>query len=232
MKKTTRNTRGLGARVLGGMASLAMAASAFGQLTVTQSNPITINDDAPATPSPSVIDLGKSNILGSVEKVSVTLNNLTHSYANDVGVLLVYTNGNVTKTVVLMNNAGGGQPVNGATLTFDAGASGPLPQFSAISSRAYLPSNYGGNASFLDPNAPPAPYGSLSDFIGLNPTNGAWKLYVQDDSPLNTGSLGSWSLNLWTAPNIAAATNKVRIAENGSATLNLTVGSSSTNAGN
>src|ERR1044071_4358579 len=121
MKNTTRNTRGLGAWVLGGMASLAMVASAFGQAAVTQATPITINDNAPATPSPSVIDLTKSNLLGSVEKVSVTLNNLAHSYANDVGVLLVYTNGATTKTVVLMNNAGGGQPVNG-TLTLDASA--------------------------------------------------------------------------------------------------------------
>src|SRR5579872_4540877 len=134
MKKHTRNTQGPGAWVLGGVASVLMCVSALGQYAATGPS-ITINDNSPGTPYPSTIDLTKSNILGTIEKVTVTLNNVKHGYANDIGVLLVAPDGT---DVVLMRNAGGGQPINGATLTFDdSGAA--LPQFSAIGSGTYAP---------------------------------------------------------------------------------------------
>src|SRR5579862_8284802 len=115
MKKRTRNIRSACGWVLGGVASVLMCVPAFGQYVVS-GPPITINDNAPATPYPSTLDLTKSNILGTIEKVTVTLNNVKHGYANDVGVLRVAPDGS---NVVLMRNAGGGQPINGANLTFD-----------------------------------------------------------------------------------------------------------------
>ncbi len=195
-----------------------MAMSALGQYVATQPAVIAINDNQPAAPSPSVIDLTSSNIVGTIEKVTVTLNNLNHDYVNDVGVLLVGPGGNV----VLMNNSGGGYPISGATLTFDASAPSILPQFSQIGSGTYKPGDYtpGGTASFLSPsapgpNAPAGPYGTLGSFAGQNP-NGVWRLYVQDDAPLNTGSLGSWTLNLYTTPVVTMTNPAVTLAENAS----------------
>src|SRR6266576_3398618 len=89
MKKQSRNTRGPGAWFLGGVASLLMCVSAFGQYVATQTTPITIPDSGTATPYPSSIDLTKSNITGVIEKVSVTVNGLTHPSAPDLGFLLV-----------------------------------------------------------------------------------------------------------------------------------------------
>ena len=195
-----------------------MVVSALGQYVATQPAGVVINDNQPAAPSPSVIDLTSSNIVGTIEKVTVTLNSLSHGYANDVGVLLVGPGG----TVVLMNNSGGGYPINGATLTFDASAPSILPQFSQIGSGTYKPGDYtpGGTASFLSPsapgpNAPAGPYGTLGSFAGQNP-NGVWKLYLQDDAPLNTGSLGSWTLNLYTTPVVTMTNPAVTLTENAS----------------
>src|SRR6266404_2644837 len=127
MKKHSRNTRGLCAWVLGGVASLSMCVSALGQYTATQTTPITINDNSTATPYPSTIDLTKSNILGKIEGIVVTVNNLTHPYAPDIGLLLVGPNSNA---VVLMSGAGGNPSgsaaLNGVTLSFRDGAAATL----------------------------------------------------------------------------------------------------------
>src|SRR5581483_6787584 len=227
MKKHSRNAGGFGAWVLGGMASAMVCMSALGQYVAIQPAGITINDNAPGSPYPSVIDLTKSNIVGTIEKVTVTLNNVKHGYANDVGVLLVAPDGS---NVVLMRNGGGGQPINGATLTFDD-AGGALPQFSAIGSGTYAPSDFDSATDFPG-GAPAHPYGAnLGGLAGSTP-NGKWSLYVQDDSPVNSGTIDSWTLNLYTTPLLSLATNLVYLGENGgSGNLALTLQDSSVPAG-
>jgi subtilisin-like proprotein convertase family protein len=202
-----------------------MAMSALGQVTVTQPAAITINDNAPATPYPSTVVV--SNVPGVIEKVTVTLNNVTHGYANDIGLLLVGPGG--TNTAVLVNNAGGGASLNGASFTIDPLATAALPQFSALTSGGtFAPGDYSGTA-FPAP-APGLPYGTLAGFTSA-PANGTWSLYALDGSPLNSGSIGSWSLNLYTTPGVTLATNVVTLAENGSATLNVNVSSASVDPG-
>ena len=140
MKKHTRNTRGPGAWVLGGVASLLMCVSAFGQYVATQSTAITIPDSGTGNPYPSTIDLTKSNILGTVEKVSVTVNNLTHPSAPDVGLLLMGPN---NKGVVLMSGSGGNPSgsaeLDNATLIFSDDASGGLPASLSRFTQIHLP---------------------------------------------------------------------------------------------
>src|SRR5260370_13491911 len=135
MKKHTRNTRGHGAWVLGGVASVMMCMSAFGQYAATQSTAIVIPDSGTASPYPSTIDLTRSNVLGVIEGVIVTANNLTHPYAPDVGLLLVGPN---NKAVVLMSGAGGNPSgsaaLNNASLTFSDGATAFLPASSPLGS--------------------------------------------------------------------------------------------------
>src|SRR5215470_11979645 len=115
MKNQSRKTRGLGVWVLGGVASLLMCVSAFGQYVATQSTPISIPDSGTGTPYPSKIDLTSSNITGVIEKVSVTVNGLTHPSAPDLGFLLVGPN---SKAVVLLSGSGasssGSAPLNNA----------------------------------------------------------------------------------------------------------------------
>ena len=66
-------------------------------------------------------------------------------------------------------------------------------------------------APVIPVSPPPPPYGStLSVFNGSNP-NGAWQLFVQDDTPLDSGTnYDGWILNLTLAsPVIGAADNRI-----------------------
>lgn len=241
MKKHTRNTRGPGAWVLGGVASVLMCVSAFGQYVATQPTAITIPDSGTGNPYPSTIDLTRSNILGTIEKVSVTVNNVTHPYAPDVALLLVGPNG---KGVVLMSNAGGSSTggntvLSGETFVFSDDASGGAPTTSPlVSGSSYKPTNNGSDNGALSfpASAPTPPYATtLTSAFGGSSPNGVWSLYVLDTQAGPPTSLspqvGSWSLSLNTTPTVALSTNLVRVAEGGSATLNLTVQSSSVAAG-
>src|SRR6185503_15011379 len=73
---------------------------------------ITIPDNASGTPYPSTITV--SGITGTVTKVTVTLSNMSHTFPDDVDVLLV---GPGNKKVMLMSDAGGDPDISGVTLT-------------------------------------------------------------------------------------------------------------------
>lgn len=178
----------------------------FGAPPFTSTNPgsITIPDSGNGSPYPSTIDV--SGVSGSVTKVTVTLNSLSHTYPADIGVLLV---GPAGQSVVLMRTCGGGNDVNGVTLTFDDAASNALPFGEGsppITSGTYKPTDQGLERTF----PAPAPYGAptgttLSIFNSLDP-NGAWSLYVEDFSEEDSGSIaGGWSLRI----EIAAVENQI-----------------------
>ena len=207
--------------------------SALGQYSVTQPTAITINDDAVATPYPSSIYLTNANLVGAIEKVTVTVNSLTHPYAPDIGLLLVGPNGHA---IVLMSGSGGNPSgsaaLDKASLTFSDDASASLPVASPlVSGSSYKPTD-NANLSFPSP-APTTGYAATlsAAFASGNP-NGVWSLYVLDDTPgpatSVTPSIGSWTLNLYTTPMLALGTNTVYLAENGNAvTVNFTVQDSS-----
>jgi subtilisin-like proprotein convertase family protein len=184
--------------------------------TFSNTNPITINDGAdecpdgepattpaPASPYPSPIVVSG---LGTMSDVNVTLTGLTHTFPDDVDVLLV---GPAGQSTLLMADTGDGNAnaVSGVDLTFDDAAGDSLPDEGQIVSGTYKPTlgtaNFGCAVptSFPTP-APAGPYGppSLAVFNGTNP-NGSWSLYVIDDSALDTGSIsGGWSLDISAPP--------------------------------
>src|ERR1700747_2449643 len=82
-------------------------------VTFSNTAPITINDNASATPYPSTITLGSLGIID----LNVTVTGLTHGFPEDIGILLVGPGG---QKVVLMNNTGGINPITvPITITFD-----------------------------------------------------------------------------------------------------------------
>ncbi|GIV98402.1 MAG: hypothetical protein KatS3mg057_3059 [Herpetosiphonaceae bacterium] len=151
----------------------------------------------PATPYSSTLTVAA--ITGKVTKVTVTLNDLSHTWPDDVDILLVGPGG---QAVLLMSDAGGDNALSNATLTFDDAAAVALPDSTAISSGSYRPANYTGNDgtgdSFSDP-APAAPYATtLGVFNNLDP-NGPWRLFLFDDGSGYGGSLGGgWQLAITT----------------------------------
>jgi len=133
--------------------------------------------------------------MGTVTNVTVSLNNLNHTFPDDVDVLLVGPGG---QRVLLMSDTGGGFDVTNVTLTFDDAAANNLPNNAQIVSGTYQPTNFGGGDTFPAP-APAGPYGAaLSAFNGINP-NGTWSLYVVDDAFGDIGNFnGGWTLNITT----------------------------------
>ena len=155
---------------------------------------ITINDFAPATPYPSVINV--SAVSGTVSKVTATVSNLSHGNINDVSMLLVGPSGSNT---LLMAKIGGDHVISGVNLTFDD--AGPALTGNAPVSGTYRPTQFATDipfpASSNGPGLLPGPFGTtLSVFTNTNP-NGAWSLYVLDDTALDAGTISNgWSLSV------------------------------------
>lgn len=162
--------------------------------TATFSNlsPIVIPDSGIATPYPSSINV--TGLSGGVTQVTVTLIGLTHTFPDDLDILLVGPQG---QNVILMSDAGDGFDVNNVILTFNDFSQSLLPNSSQIVSGTFQPTNYELTDIFPSP-APPPPYGSaLSVFNGIDP-NGVWNLFVFDDFVVDSGSILGWTLNITT----------------------------------
>src|SRR5439155_15350865 len=110
----------------------------------------------PAATYPSQITF--SGLPGTIVSMKVNLIGLTHTGPADLDVLLVGPTG---VAVILMSDAGGGNPIQGISLFF-ADSGGPLPA-SNLTTGLYQPTNFPdavtGPDVFPAP-APPGPYGS------------------------------------------------------------------------
>jgi uncharacterized repeat protein (TIGR01451 family) len=169
---------------------------------------ITIPDVGKASVYPSLIAV--SGVSGIVNKVTVTLLGYHHTWPDDVDVLLVGPTG---QKVMLMSDCGGGNALNGVTLTFDSDAISSVPDNSSIPSGTYKPTNIDTTSDNFPAPAPSGPFGSaLAAFNGLNP-NGNWSLYVQDDGSLDSGSIAQgWTLSL-TVSNLACCDCSRNVAD-------------------
>ncbi|PSF35666.1 hypothetical protein C7H19_15605 [Aphanothece hegewaldii CCALA 016] len=186
----------------------------------SNSNSITINDSSAASPYPSEINV--SGLTGLITKVTVTLNNISHTYPDDVDILLVGPNGQKT---ILMSDVGGSSDLNGVNLTFSQTAAASLPDLGQITSKTYKPTDIGSGDTFATP-APAGPYDANLGVFNNTGANGIWKLYVVDDANLDTGSIaGGWQLAIQTQPTIptpAISINDISIIEGNSGTKNAT----------
>ena len=169
----------------------------------SNTNQITIIDDAPATNYPANVTV--SGINGAVNKITATLANLNHANIADVNILLV---GPAGQREILMGHAGGNTAVSNATVTFDDATAASIP-IGGLASGTYKPTQSGVVATYPPP-APGGPYGTnLSGFIGSNP-NGTWSLYVLDNQALDDGAISNgWSLTFSTFTAVPAAADLV-----------------------
>jgi hypothetical protein len=135
-----------------------------------------------------------------VSSLAVTINGFTHTFPNDVDMLLVGPGG---QAFVIQSDAGGSVDTNTGYLISDFG-SVPMPDNALLGSGHYRPTNHGSGDPFAapapaGPYAEPAPAGTstfASVFGGTNP-NGNWSLYVVDDANLDGGSIaGGWCVTV------------------------------------
>lgn len=168
------------------IALAAATAAAEAALDCTQSNntqKITINDFASATPYPSVRFY--STVSLPVTNVQVQIKGFTHSYPQDVRMMLRGPDGT---TCLLMAKVGGQLPVSGLNFNFDD--SGIAVPAMSLASTTYKPTDGGASGTFYPP-APASPYGTtLSVFNGTD-SYGAWTLWVEDDAVLNSGLIAN-----------------------------------------
>ena len=155
----------------------------------------------PAVPYPS--NVSASFPTGTkVKDVNVTLRNYSHTFPDDVDVLLVHSGKNRT----IMSDVGGSEDVNNITLKLDDEASnGHLPDDSILSGGTFKPTNVTEDGSDAIDNFDfPAPNNvstnsALSGFDGLS-ARGAWKLFVQDDADDDCGRFGGgWTVQIKAA---------------------------------
>ncbi|MEY4385507.1 MAG: hypothetical protein RLY20_790 [Verrucomicrobiota bacterium] len=169
----------------------------------TNAAAITIPDSGPSPTYPSTINV--SGLGGTITNVTVTLRNLTHTWASDADVLLVSPSG---QAMVLMSDCGDG-PANNVTLTLTDAAAQAMPS-SGLTTGTYHPTDYvdssPGGDTYPSP-APSSPYAAnFAVFSGIG-ANGTWSLYVVDDGAGDSGSLaGGWSLTLTTVQPSGAQT--------------------------
>jgi len=163
--------------------------------TQTFSNPalIEIPESGEATPYPSTIDV--TGLVGPIEKITVTLFNISHTFISDVGAVLVGPDGQAT---FLFDGAGGFDTIVDLTWTFDDDAAEELPAEGPLTSGTFRPGTQFPGDDF--PGVPGAPYpASLAIFNGISP-NGTWSLYVLDFVEGDSGQIaGGWSLDVTTA---------------------------------
>ena len=156
---------------------------------------IRILDNAPGSPYPSIITAANYATTG-VSVQSVRLNGITHTWANDIDILLQSPTG---QNVVLMSDVGGTAAIPaGTTYTFKDGA--PAMNAAALNpSGTYSPTNNGASDNWPapGPGAITQATPTLALFGSTANVNGDWKLFVFDDIGGDFGSIaGGWSINL------------------------------------
>src|SRR5204863_7732362 len=91
-----------------------------------------------------------------VQRVRVTLQGLSHTYPDDLDILLVGPRG---QALVLMSDAGGSTAVTNLDLTLDDLAVAVLPDNGALTGSYYRPADYDVVSTEFPPPAPAGPYG-------------------------------------------------------------------------
>ena len=146
-----------------------------------------------ATPYPSTINV--SGLQGVIAKLEVTLKGLSHTWPDDIDILLV---GPAGQRMRLMSDIGGSIPVTNITLLLSDVGLTNLPDQGPLVSGTFKPTNIGSKDTFPSP-APSSPYNAdLSAFAGLL-GNGDWSLYVVDDGRGDKGSIQAWNLTIMTS---------------------------------
>ncbi|MEP7211517.1 MAG: M36 family metallopeptidase [Acidobacteriota bacterium] len=163
----------------------------------TNSAPITINDNAPASAYPSVM-----NVSGVVfgGRVSVELIGFSHIFPNDVDIMLQGPGG---QSFVVMSDVGGTTGAAPINFTLTDLAANSISDSSRIAAGEYRPTNVGAGDVFAAPApsnpASPAPAGiaSFASVFSGAQVNGDWKLYIVDDTGGDGGTIsGGWKLTV------------------------------------
>ena len=197
--------------IVNGQTGKARANSDQPEAVFTNPATITIPAEGNANPYPSTINV--SGLTGTIStapgSVKVTLNGLSHTFPNDLGIVLVGPTGAallLQSSVTLGSNAG--NPASNVTYTISDSGATRLPADTPLTPGTFKPTAYFTGDSFPAPGpgtnyAHPGPDGGASAtfssvFGGTNP-NGNWNLFIRDFVSGDSGSVsGGWTLEIIT----------------------------------
>ncbi len=189
---------------------------------------VTIRDDNTGSPSPS--NLSVSGLVGRVQDMKARINGLTHGFVDDVGALLHSPD----DLKIRLFCGGTDGSASTASLTFDDAASIIFPSSGAsLPTGTYRPWDYYGSFDAVDNPSGRTFTGdtdlkelalTMGEFRGV-PANGTWKLFMQDFSPGDAGSLSSWQLSFTTVTSTdnVFLTSASTDGGEGSGTINVSV---------
>jgi hypothetical protein len=171
--------------------------------------------DANAVPYPSAIVVAASTS-ATLTKLTVTITGFSHTFPDDVDMLLVGPTG---AKISFWSDVGGTGPpgASNITITVDDAAATQIPDAGPLVNGTFRPSNFGTLLTDQWPAPGPCPTPGSCETDGAAPTgtatfanrfnatnpNGTWNLFIRDDSGGDFGSITSWSLNLTFGPTLA-----------------------------
>ena len=164
-------------------------------------NSISIPTFGTANPYPSIISV--SGVTGPIVDFSLSLNNLSHDWPDDLGAVVVSPTGTA---VLLFSGPGPGAngqvatPVNNLVLTFNQNAATMIPENGPLVSGTYRPGMQEYQETFPAPG-PGTNFGfSFQPFLNENP-NGDWRLFIQDSATDDGGQVANgWSVTFTAVP--------------------------------
>ncbi|MBV9210584.1 MAG: hypothetical protein JOZ52_08145, partial [Acidobacteria bacterium] len=120
------------------------------QTVFTNATAITINDASTATPYPSDITVSglPTSIPAAADAVQVTLNGFSHTFPDDVGIVLVGPTG---AALLLQDGAGDDPDMVNVTYTLSDTGAAFLPSTTAWTAGTYKPTSYFTGDSFPAP---------------------------------------------------------------------------------
>ena len=167
----------------------------------TNSSLITIPQSGAAAPYPA--SLLVECVPGTVKHLAVTLDGLSHSFPDDVDILLVSPTG---ASVKLLSDCGGNLKLTNIVLSYSDTATERLPDALRIFPGTYRPTDYAPADTFPSPAPASGTATNFAPYLGIDP-NGVWSLFVVDDNGGDSGQiLRGWSLIIeWEDPPLRLA---------------------------
>ena len=165
--------------------------------TFTSAVPVTIVDNAPATPYSTAITV--SGLTGN-KIVKLELTGVTHTFPADIDFQLV---GPAGQKFLGVADSGGGGDVSNLTISFTDTAAA-LPSTTQWAAGTFRPHNVDTTSDVFPAPAPAAPYlnpapagtDTFATAFGTNGSalNGTWTLWIRDDAGADFGTMAGWKL--------------------------------------
>jgi subtilisin-like proprotein convertase family protein len=158
----------------------------------------------------------------TVGTVTVDLNGVSHTWPDDIDILLVSPTG---ESLVLMSDVGGSTDIVSIALTVDDAAATLFPDGTVIAPGSYRPTNVGLLATEFPAPAPAGPWGqpapagtdTLTSIFGGIGVTGTWSLYVADGFNADAGTITEWCVHVQPAGLTACNNAGITIGPNAGA---------------